>query len=75
MRDERGYDILGMLRSSSVLPLLNGEPQGGLVSRMPKFSENPDAMISGLDAGKLLKLPYDLGRPSARGTSSYWEPM
>jgi len=68
-------NILGMLRSSNILPLLNGESHWGLVSRTPKFSENPDAIVSGLDDGKLLRLSYDPGRPSARGLSSYWEPM
>jgi hypothetical protein len=68
-------NILGMLRSSSSLSLLNGEPKVGLVSRTPKFSEKPDAIVSGLDDVKLLRLPYDLGRPSERGVSSGWEPM
>lgn len=64
-----------MLRSSNILPLLNGEPQVGLVSRTPKFSENPDGKVSGLDDVKLLKLPYDPGLPSKRGLSSDCEPI
>lgn len=73
-------NILGMLRSSSSrssgsLSLLEGEPQVGLVSRTPKFSENTDAIVSGLDDVKLLRLPYDPGWPSEGGLSSDWEPM
>jgi hypothetical protein len=68
-------NIPGMLRSSSSLSLLDGEPQVGLVSRTPKFSENPDSIVSGLEDVKLLRLPNDPDCPSERGLSSGWEPM
>lgn len=68
-------NILGMLRSTSSLSLLDGEPHVGLVSRTPKFSENTEVMVSGLDDVKALRVPYDPGWPSEGGLSSDWEPM